>query len=370
MKILTIVGARPQFIKAAAVSRAIEIYNKFQKDAKIEEVILHTGQHFDYGMSDVFFEELQIPHPIKNLNINTCNHGEMTGRMIIALESELKVLKPDWVLVYGDTNSSLAGALSSAKLHIPVAHVEAGLRSYNRRMPEEINRVLTDHISTRLFAPTETAVVNLRKEGISDGVSNVGDVMFDEYMFLRQLAPNRSTVLQELDLQPKSYFLATIHRQENTDDYNRLSGIFATFEAVAEEKCPLVIPLHPRTYELLKQFRINIKSNSHMRLIEPVSYLDMIQLEANARVILTDSGGVQKEAYFAGVPCVTLRGETEWVETVECGANFLAGSTVDGAVAAFKRALATDMQATDGIYGDGRAAEKIVNALTSDTFNL
>jgi UDP-GlcNAc3NAcA epimerase len=367
IKIVTVVGARPQFIKAATVKRAIEDHNRKDYKPKIEEILIHTGQHYDYGMSDVFFEEMQIPHPVQNLNINSCNHGEMTGRMIIALEGELKALRPDWVLVYGDTNSTLAGALSAAKLHIPVAHVEAGLRSYNRRMPEEINRVLTDHISTLLFAPTDTATANLRREGISNGVSKVGDVMYDGYLFLQQMAPGRSTVLQELDLQPKSYFLATIHRQENTGDYNRLSGIFKVFEAIAEEKSPLVIPLHPRTRDALNHFKIKITSNPQIKLIEPVGYIDMIQLESNARIIFTDSGGVQKEAYFAGIPCVTLRDETEWVETIKSGVNFLAGADAHATVEAYEKALTVDVQLKNGIYGDGHAAEKIVAALIKHT---
>jgi UDP-GlcNAc3NAcA epimerase len=365
IKIVTVVGARPQFIKAATVNRAIEDHNRKDHKPKIEEILIHTGQHYDYGMSDVFFEEMQIPHPMKNLNINSCNHGEMTGRMIIALEEELKAIRPDWVLVYGDTNSTLAGALSAAKLHIPVAHVEAGLRSYNRQMPEEINRVLTDHISTLLFAPTDTAVANLHGEGISNGVSNVGDVMYDGYLFLKRIALNRSTVLQKLDLRPKSYFLATIHRQENTDDYKRLSIIFEAFEAIVEEKFPLVIPLHPRTRDALNRFKIKIISNSHLRLIEPVGYLDMIQLEANARIIFTDSGGVQKEAYFAGIPCVTLRDETEWVETVESGVNFLTAADVNTTVEAYEKALEASVQLKTGIYGDGHAAKKIVATLIS-----
>jgi UDP-GlcNAc3NAcA epimerase len=365
IKIVTVVGARPQFIKAAAVRRAIEDHNCNGRKPGIEDILIHTGQHFDYGMSDVFFKEMQIPHPMKNLKINSCNHGEMTGKMIMALESELKALRPDWVLAYGDTNSTLAAALSAVKLHIPVAHVEAGLRSYNRQMPEEINRVLTDHMSTLLFAPTETAVANLQGEGISKGVSMVGDVMYDGYLFLKQMALDRSDVLQKLDLQPKSYLLATIHRQENTDDQNRLSGIFQAFEAIAEEKCPIVIPLHPRTRDALNHFKIKAISNSHLKIIEPVGYLDMIQLESNAGIIFTDSGGVQKEAYFAGIPCVTLRDETEWVETVENGVNFLTGADVHTTVDAYEKALAVDVQLKSGIYGDGHAAEKIVATLIS-----
>ena len=367
IKIVTVVGARPQFIKAATVRRAIDNHNRKARKPEIEEILIHTGQHYDYGMSDVFFEEMQLPHPVKNLNINSCNHGEMTGRMIIALEQELKALRPNWVLVYGDTNTTLAGALAAAKLHIPVAHVEAGLRSYNQKMPEEINRVLTDHISTLLFGPTDTAVANLRGEGISNGVSKVGDVMYDGYLFYQQMALDRSTVLQELALQPKSYFLATIHRQENTDDSNRLSSIFEAFETIAEEKCPLVIPLHPRTREALNHFKIKITSNPQIRLVEPVGYLDMIQLESNARIIFTDSGGVQKEAYFAGIPCITLRDETEWVETVESGVNFLSGADIDKTVAAYKKALTADVQLKNGIYGDGHAAEKIVSTLIKNT---
>jgi UDP-N-acetylglucosamine 2-epimerase len=367
IRIATVVGARPQFIKAAMVKRAIDDYSCKGHKPKIEDFLIHTGQHYDYGMSDVFFEEMRMPSATKNLNINACNHGEMTGRMLIAIESELKSLRPDWVVVYGDTNSTLAAALSAAKLHIPVAHIEAGLRSYNRRMPEEINRVLTDHISNLLFAPTGTSVANLKKEGISTGVRNVGDVMYDAYLLFQQMAFDRSTILGELNLKPKSYVLATIHREGNTSDYNRLSTISRALESIAKEKCPIVIPLHPRTRSALNHFKIKITPNSHIRLIEPVGYLDMIQLESNAKIIFTDSGGVQKEAYFAGVPCVTLRDETEWVETVESGVNFLAGADINATVEAYEKALATDVKLADGIYGDGHAAEKIVDALIKET---
>jgi UDP-N-acetylglucosamine 2-epimerase len=367
IRIATVVGARPQFIKAAMVKRAIDDYNCKGYKPKIEDFLVHTGQHYDYGMSDVFFEEMSIPRATKNLNINACNHGEMTGRMLIALESELKSLRPDWVVVYGDTNSTLAAALSAAKLHIAVAHIEAGLRSYNRRMPEEINRVLTDHISNLLFAPTGTSVANLLQEGISTGVSNVGDVMYDAYLLFQKMALDRSTILGDLNLQPKSYVLATIHREGNTSDYNRLSSILRAFESIAREKDSIVIPLHPRTRSALNQFKIKITPNSHIRFIEPVGYLDMIQLESNAKIIFTDSGGVQKEAYFAGVPCVTLRDETEWIETVENGVNFLVGADFNAIVEAYEKALAADVKLADGIYGDGHAAEKIVDALIEKT---
>ncbi len=367
IKIVTVIGARPQFIKAATVSRAIGNYNKNSGNSIINEVIVHTGQHYDDNMSRAFFDELSIPEPDYHLEVGSGSHGHMTGNMLGKVEDVLIKENPDWVLIYGDTNSTIAGALAAAKIHIPVAHIEAGLRSYNKKMPEEINRLLTDHVSTLLFTPTEVATANLGKEGISDGVIMVGDVMYDAYLFYQIHALDRSMVFPELDLQPKSYCLATIHRQENTDDPIRLSSIFKAFEAIAEKKCPLVIPLHPRTRDALNECNIESLPNTHIRLIEPIGYLDMIRLEAGAKVILTDSGGIQKEAYFAGVPCVTLRDETEWVETVENGVNFLAGSDVAATIEAYEKALTIDVRLKNGIYGDGHAAEKIVESLLTQS---
>jgi UDP-GlcNAc3NAcA epimerase len=311
MKIVTVVGARPQFIKAAAISRVI----RDDYAGKIEEVLVHTGQHYDENMSKVFFEELDIPQPRYNLEISGGQHGAMTGRMLEAVENVLLQEKPDWVLIYGDTNSTLAGALAAAKLHIPVAHVEAGLRSFNMRMPEEINRILADRVSSLLFCPTETAVNNLKLEGVSQGVHNVGDVMYDVALFYRDRARQQSRVLQTLGVSSGGFALATCHRAENTDDPQRLGEILSALAEVAGQM-PLVLPLHPRTRKLVGEYGLS----QHLKALivtEPLPFLDMVALEQAARIILTDSGGVQKEAFFYGVPCITMRDETEWVETVE-----------------------------------------------------
>jgi UDP-GlcNAc3NAcA epimerase len=321
IRVLTVVGARPQFIKAAMVSKAIARHNAHSPDSQIIEEIIHTGQHYDENMSDVFFREMAIPDPVCRLDCGGKSHGAMTSQMLEALEREIQRRKPDWVLVYGDTNSTLAGALAAAKLHVPVAHVEAGLRSYNKKMPEEINRVLTDHVSSLLFCPTKTAVDNLAKEAITDGVHFVGDVMYDAMLFFTGIAERTSNILQNLELKPKSYYLATVHRQENTDDPTRLKGIFEAFEEIGSKEQPVVVPLHPRTQIALRSGALGddawgqkdadqltqTAGNGHIRIIPPLSFLDMIILEKNARIILTDSGGVQKEAYWHCVPCVTLR---------------------------------------------------------------
>ncbi len=360
MKILTVVGARPQFIKAAMVSQAILQHNEADKLPHIIEEITHTGQHYDENMSQVFFGEMGIPEPVVNLNIGGSSHGEMTGRMLLALEKESLDRQPDWVLVYGDTNSTLAGALAAAKLHLPVAHVEAGLRSFNKQMPEEINRVLTDHVSDILFCPTKNAVENLKNEGIMKGVHHVGDVMYDAAIAFGKIAREQSNILLQLNLTPKEYYLATVHRAENTNRRERLSGILQGLNQLGKER-PVVLPLHPRTKKQLDVYNLTpLCSNLH--LIDPVSFLDMIRLEQEARVILTDSGGVQKEAYFHGVPCVTLRDETEWVETVERGWNRLAGADPE------KIAAATDAVPVGRFdeYGDGHASAKIVARLVAD----
>jgi UDP-GlcNAc3NAcA epimerase len=367
IKIATIIGARPQFIKASTVSRAISHRPSNGKwNAPIREIIIHTGQHYDFNMSRLFFEQLGIPDPEHHLEIGSGLHGDMTGRMLAKLEEVLLNERLDWVLVYGDTNSTLAGALAAAKLHLPVAHVEAGLRSFNKRMPEEINRVLTDHVSQILFAPTETAVENLRKEGITEGVSNVGDVMLDAFLFHQATAAGQSTILNELQMKKGQYFLATIHRQENTDDPVRLFRIIKALETVAHKSFNVILPLHPRTRKILQKNDLLPPEGSVLRFIEPVGYVDMIHLEANAALIFTDSGGVQKEAYFAGVPCVTLRDETEWVETVEAGVNFLAGAETDSIIAAYERARAVDVKLKPGLYGNGHAAEAIVKHLLKE----
>ena len=325
----------------------------------ISEFIIHTGQHFDANMSKVFFEELGIPKPTYNLNIGGGSHGQNTGRMIEAIESVLLKQKPDCILVYGDTDSTLAGALAAVKLHMPVAHVEAGLRSFNRCMPEEINRILTDHVSSLLFAPTQTAVQCLASEGISgDNVRLVGDVMLDAALHYGRRAQDKSRILSKLGLHPKTYTLATIHRAENTNDANRLNVIFKSFSKFAQ---PIVLPLHPRTRNLVSKSGLVLPSN--MRVIEPVGYLDMVMLEQNASLIATDSGGVQKEAYFYRVPCVTLRDETEWIELVETGWNRLA-SPVDISVVVGKMNSAINSRGEDlQLYGTGNASLSIVSDL-------
>ncbi|MBN8981871.1 MAG: UDP-N-acetylglucosamine 2-epimerase (non-hydrolyzing) [Rhizobiales bacterium] len=336
-KILTVVGARPQFIKAAAVSRAI------RETDGLDEVMIHTGQHFDADMSDVFFDELDIPPPAYRLDIHGGGHGDMTGRMLSAIEPVLLSEKPDWVVVYGDTNSTLAGSLAAAKLHIPIAHVEAGLRSFNRRMPEEINRVLTDHVAALQFCPTAQAVENLEAEGIRTGVHHVGDVMYDATMFAAKRAKDRSTIIADMSLAPKHYALATVHRAENTDDPAALRAVIDYLNNEAK-KFPIVLPLHPRTRHAAEKFGIQL---DRLRVIGPVGYLDMATLLGGAAAVYTDSGGLQKEAYFHRVPCTTLRDETEWVETVTHGWNRL----WKGADFAARREI--------GEYGDGRAAHKI-----------
>ena len=311
MKIVTIVGARPQFIKAAPVSKAL-------RKAGHQEIIVHTGQHYDYGMSKVFFEELSISEPDVNLGVGSGTHGWQTGQMLISIEELLIAEKPDWVLVYGDTNSTLAGALAAVKLHIPLAHVEAGLRSFNREMPEEHNRVITDHCSELLFCPTQTAVVNLAKKGITHAVNLVGDTMYDAVLQFAEIARQRSTILQDLGLKPKDYLLATIHRLYNTDNRKNLRNILGTFAEIEE---PVIFPIQPRTHQKISEFGLLNPQSAlrNPRFIDPVGYLDMLTLEQNARLILTDSGGMQKEAYFFGVHCVTIRTEIEWVETIEAG---------------------------------------------------
>jgi len=366
MRILTVVGARPQFIKAAVVSRAVEAWNRAH-GGRLEELIVHTGQHYDAQMSDVFFEEMHIPQPAAHLGIGGLSHGAMTGRMLEAIEQTIVRERPDLVLVYGDTNSTLAGALAAAKLLVPVAHVEAGLRSFNRRMPEEINRVLADQVSDMLFAPTRTAVENLRREGVpSERIHQVGDVMLDASLFYAAIARERSDITSRLGLTRGSYVLATIHRQENTDDPKRLAAVFGGLAAVARET-RVVLPLHPRTRATLDGNAAASVAAGALDLIEPVGYLDMVMLEESAAAIATDSGGVQKEAYFYGVPCVTLRDETEWVELVEIGANRLAppmsAEAVSGAILQVLRERRSVRK--EALYGAGDAGAKIVEVLAA-----
>lgn len=355
-KIVTIVGARPQFIKAAAVSREI-----LKHAGKIEEVMVHTGQHYDPNMSQVFFDELEIPAPKYNLEVSGGGHGAMTGRMLEGIEQILLSEKPDWVLIYGDTNSTLAGALAAAKLHIPVAHVEAGLRSFNMRMPEEINRILADRVSKLLLCPTELAVENLAREGVIEGVHNVGDVMYDVALYYRDRAKTQSKVLKTLGLQEKGFALATCHRAENTDDPVRLKGIASALAEIAVEM-PVVLPLHPRTRKLLQQFGLEHHLDA-LTVVDPLPFLDMVALEQAAEVILTDSGGVQKEAFFYQVPCITMRDETEWVETIESGWNRLVGASKDAIIHAYN-----DFKGRAGSlgvhpYGAGNSSSLIIEKL-------
>ncbi|MCL6442254.1 MAG: UDP-N-acetylglucosamine 2-epimerase (non-hydrolyzing) [Alicyclobacillus sp.] len=357
MKILTVVGARPQFIKASVVSRLL------RKRSGIEERIVHTGQHYHNNMSAVFFDELGIPKPEYNLHIGSGNHGAQTGAMLQAIEEVLLSYRPDYVAVYGDTNSTLAGALAAAKLHIPVAHVEAGLRSFNRKMPEEINRVLTDHLSTSLFAPTTTAVKNLEREGIAGpSVHLVGDVMYDAVLHFSQLADERSGILSHLQVSPKSYILATIHRAENTDDVERLQTIFNGLSAVSRD-IPVVMPLHPRTRRVLEAAGLTGSLLQSIRICDPVGYLDMTMLEKSALVIVTDSGGVQKEAFFHKVPCVTLRTETEWIELVELGWNTLLSPNDPAEIGRTIRSAIGQQGRWESPYGEGDASMKICDVL-------
>lgn len=364
MKIFTVVGARPQFVKAAVVSR--EINRLAAGGVAISECMVHTGQHYDEKMSDIFFDEMRIPKPTHRLQIGGLSHGSMTGRMLEQLEPLMQSEAPDWVLVYGDTNSTLAGALAAAKLHIPVAHVEAGLRSFNRAMPEEINRVMADHLASLLLVPTEQAIRNLAAEGLAgDKVVRSGDVMYDASLYYSKLV-GKSDLLQRLDVTAGNYFLATIHRAENVDDADRL-GVIVEALVQSSKRQPVVWPIHPRTRKALHELKLlDGHRLADVRLLDPVGYLEMVQLEQQASVILTDSGGVQKEAYFFEVPCVTIRHETEWVELIECGANRLAPpSSAASIVTAVDAALQTGIFPASGLYGDGNCAQAIVAALLS-----
>ncbi len=381
MRIITIVGARPQFIKIAPMFRV------FRQEG-IHHQLVHTGQHYDYEMSKIFFEELGLPAPDYHLGVGSGPHGEQTGEALKRVEGVLLAEQPDWVLVYGDTNSTLAGALAAAKLHIPVAHIEAGLRSYNRRIPEEINRVLTDHVSTLLCCPTETAVANLRAEGfghianagrlLSDQeaenlagpnpaaaplVVNTGDVMYDAYLLGQDLASRHSKIVEQLGLAPRAFFLATVHRAENTDDPRALARILEAFMELSRRH-PLIWPLHPRTRQALAATGLAARLTEAplVKLLAPVGYFDMLALERQAAVILTDSGGVQKEAWFAGTPCVTLRTETEWVETVAAGLNILAGTDPESIIAAALQPRKRQVETQP--YGTGDAAGKILKGIS------
>lgn len=358
-KIITVIGARPQFIKAANFSRALQNH----PDSQFSEVILHTGQHFDSNMSEVFFTELQIPNPHYNLDIHGGTHGEMTGKMLIEIEKVFIKENPDWVLVYGDTNSTLAGALAASKLHIPVAHVEAGLRSFNKKMPEEVNRILTDQMSTFLFTPTLTARHNLLSEGVPEAnIINVGDIMYDAALFYGEQSEQRSFILKNLQLETKKYILATCHRAENTDTESRLKALFLGLSMVAET-IPVVMPIHPRTLSKIQSADWFDEISKNLKVIQPVGYLDMISLEKNAALIATDSGGVQKEAFFYKVPCITLRDETEWTELVDSQWNTLC-PPMDKEFVSQTILSSLNKQGQNVMpYGRGNAAELILKQL-------
>lgn len=355
VKILTIIGARPQFIKASVISKAI------QKIDNVEEILLHTGQHFDANMSDIFFEQLGIPRPDFQLQIHGGNHGEMTGRMLGAIEKVILSEKPDRVLVYGDTNSTLAGALAAAKLHVPVAHVEAGLRSFNMRMPEEINRILTDRISDLLFCPTDAAVRNLNNEGfgqsvtIKQSVIKVGDVMHDSALMFAEFARRPDKFHVEI-----GFVLATLHRAENTDDPSRLDSIVKALNQIHNNVAEVVLPLHPRTRDAIKNAGLSLD----VKVVDPVGYLEMIWLLKHCGLVVTDSGGVQKEAFFFGKACVTMRDQTEWVELVEIKANEIVGAERPKIIDAVSRNLGRRVEDPHQLYGGGEAAGRIVQCLS------
>lgn len=370
MRLVSIVGARPQFIKLAPFARAFAEHNRAGGEP-IEDILMHTGQHYDAGMSDVFFDELKLPRAAYNLGVGSGAQGAQTARMLEGIERVLLEVRPDMVLIYGDTNSTVAGALAAAKLHIPIGHVESGLRSFNRRMPEEVNRIVADHVSDLLFAPTRTAVDNLAREGLAQRTELTGDSMYDAVLFNRALAESRSQVLQRLELRPGAYGVVTVHRAENTDDLNRFQALLTACNRVAAQGLPLVFPVHPRSAAVMRERLPGWRAHKDLRLVEPLGYLDMLRLVANARVTLTDSGGLQKEAFFLGCPCVTLRDETEWVETVDVGANVLAGTNpakIEAAVAAwsskYPRGHANFAQEA-AAFGDGQAARRTCAAIVA-----
>ena len=356
MKLTTIIGARPQFIKAAVVSRAIAEHNSQNPTQPITEIIIHTNQHYDSNMSDIFFEQMHIPRPDYNLNVKSTHHGAMTGRMLEKIEEILLLEQPDYVLVYGDTNSTLAGALAATKLHIPIVHVESGLRSFNMNMPEEINRILTDRISAVLFCPTQTAVDNLLSENITQSVYNIGDVMYDAALYYDNIATPSCDITQ---LIREPYCLATVHRAENTDDINRLKSIIKALDDIAQTK-KVILPLHPRTRKLVVEYDINLQN---ITVISPVGYFDILTLLKNAEAIFTDSGGMQKEAYFFHKPCFTLREETEWIELVAVGANKLVGADYQKIMQTYKQAKFDSNSFSQQLYGDGKAGKKIIDIL-------
>lgn len=351
-RVVSIVGARPQFIKVKPISEAFLKYKEY-----IEEIIIHTGQHYDDNMSEIFFKELDIKKPVINLGVGSGTHAEQTAKIMRRLEKQLKYISPHIVIVYGDTNSTLAGALVSAKMNIPIAHVEAGLRSFNMRMPEEINRIVTDRLSSLLFAPTERAVKNLKMEGITQGVYKVGDVMVDCLLMFKNKIKEKKDILNKLRISPKKYCLLTIHRAENTEDKERLKNIIEIMDELGES-IDIIFPVHPRTAKYLRKFKIKFKN---IIAIEPVSYIPMLVLEKNARIIVTDSGGIQKEAYIFGVPCITLRKETEWIETIKNKGNYLAGADKKSIKVLFFKLMKNKEVSIKykEVYGKGDASLKI-----------
>lgn len=376
LKIVTIIGARPQIIKASAISRAIKKYFATQ----ITEIIVHTGQHYDPAMSQVFFEELLIPQPNYNLNVGSGTHGVQTAKMIEGIEKILIKEKPDWIVLYGDTNSTLAGAIAASKIHVPIAHIEAGLRSYNKAMPEEINRIMCDHSSTLLFSPTSTGYNNLMQEGFSANVTqkasvnaphvyHCGDVMFDNLLHFSTIANRNITILHDLKLKPNSYILATVHRDSNTDVPKRLHTILRSINTISlEHNLAVVLPLHPRTRKILAQpqhqaLMSELSTNTHFHIIEPLSYLEMIAIQHNAHIIMTDSGGIQKEAFFFAKPCIILRNETEWTELVTCGMATLCDADGDKIMTAFNVFNNKKITELPNLYGNGAAAQFILGKL-------
>lgn len=376
IKIFTIIGARPQIIKAAAISRVIK--KKYSKI--IEEVIIHTGQHYDAKMSKVFFEELKIPKPTHNLKVGSGRHGEQTAKMIIGIEHLLEEEKPNYILIYGDTNSTLSGAIAASKIHIPIIHIEAGLRSYNKNMPEEINRILSDHMSTYLFPPTEAGMVNLNNEGFSlenkapysfdnQAIFNFGDIMYDNSRYFSKIAEKKSNVLSNLNINNEKFILATIHRNNNTDDPKRLNDIFRSLLDISNKyNVKVILPLHPRTLKQKKKFlskdlKLKVNNSKNIIIIEPVSFLDMIQLQKNSDLIITDSGGVQKEAYFFSKPCLILRSETEWIEIVESGAAELCDADYSKIIRSFDIFINKKIKTNNSLFGRGNASEKILELI-------
>lgn len=376
IKIITIIGARPQIIKAAALSRAIN--NNFSKN--ITEIIVHTGQHYDENMSQVFFDELGIPQPDYNLKSGSGAHGVQTAAMIVGIEEILEKEKPNCIVLYGDTNSTLAGAIAASKIHVPVVHIEAGLRSFNKAMPEEINRIMCDHVSTLLFSPTKTGYDNLLNEGFKESntppftsdnpkIYHCGDVMYDNSLYFSKIAEQKTTVLEDNNLESGNFVLTTIHRNNNTDEPLRLNALFNAINKISiDNAIDFIIPLHPRTAKLLSQnldakLHASIKENKRIKLIAPVSFLEMIALEKNASMVITDSGGVQKEAFFFQKPCIILRSETEWVELVNCGSAVIADADEDKIIASYNQFLNVNNLKYPAFFGDGKASEFICESM-------